>query len=148
MTNFSTSEDVQDLIGSELDSAVIDRLIEKADKKIKTLLLRAGLETSFVTVPDNINLASANMAAASVLHRSMVDGLLPSSQNVDGASASVNVPEVIKQLQADGQMFLDEYIRLNSSGAMGGLKLFHIISSEGERVGEYKTMSTAEEDET
>lgn len=146
MTNYCTVDDVLDLTGTQLEEATIESLIIKADKKVRAILKRAGLDSNIVTVSDEINMASAHFASSLVLRRSMVDGLLPASQSTDGLSASVNVPDSIAFHESEGQQCMQDYF-LSIGKATGDFKMFNIVGELGVRNGQFTEMTRNQEEE-
>lgn len=142
--SYCAAQDVTDLTGSELSSTIIDRLITRADNRIKRTLEREELGTTFTTTPDNIAEASAHFAAALVLRRHMVDGTLPATSKVGDLGATVKVEEVIAQHEVDGETYLREYIDANGEE----YSPYRIVGRDGERVGEYEEMDEDIEEET
>jgi hypothetical protein len=136
-------QDIIDLTGTDLDDRIITRLISKADRRIKRTLIREGLGTTLVPVPDNIAEASAHFAAALVLRRHMVDGTLPATNRIGDVGATVKVEDAIKQFEAEGEEYLREYIDENGEE----YSPYRIVGRGGERVGEYDTMDEDLEEE-
>jgi hypothetical protein len=141
---FCTNQDVIDLTGTDLDTAIIDRLIEPGDRKIKRFLRQQGLGTDPSPVPDDLKDASMHYTAALVLRRHMVDGTLPAEYRAEGLTEKVSVGQVI----AEYNRIADDAVKKYVQDQVGSFRLYRVVGRDGERVGEFDTMETAEEDET
>jgi hypothetical protein len=142
--SFCAVQDVIDKTGTVLDSTTITNLVESGARKIRIRLKEENLSTNPNPAPDELIEANAHFSAAMALYRAMVDGTLPSSQSIDGASASVNVEKVIEGHEIEGEKYLSGYIQKTA----GAVPLVRVVGRSGERVGEYETMTEAEEEET
>jgi hypothetical protein len=140
---YSTVQDVVDATGTELDSAIIGRLIDSGDRKIRTRLRTENMSYSFGAVPDEILEASIHYAAALVMQRHMVDGTLPSSQSISGTSASVDAGGVWDEHNKAGDKQLQDYI----DRAGERTSCYHVCGIEGERTGDYRVMTQDEQED-
>lgn len=143
---YCTNQDVIDLTGTSLSTAIIDRLIEGADRKVNRHLTQNDLSTNPSPVPDDIKDASIYFSAAMVLNRHMVDGTLPEQYKAEGLSEKYNVTAVIKGYNAEAMQALKMYAEDQASDA--DFNIVRIVGQFGERVGEYEEMEEAEEIET
>ena len=143
---YCTNEDVTDLTGTSVDSAIITRMITRAERKINIRLKAAGLSAVAGTAPDEIIEACSNFAAAMILRRTVVDGTTPTSIDVENTTVKMPIDKIIAQHEEQGSQILEEYIA--DTATMGSYKVFAVVGRAGERVGEYDAMSGAEEDET
>lgn len=144
---YCTNQDVIDLTGTSLSTAIIDRLIEGADRKVNRYLTENGIATNPSPVPDDIKDASIFFSAAAVLNRHMVDGTLPAQYSAENLSEKYDVNTVIKGYQADAIQAIRMYIDSQTTDD-DDYSLVRVVGQQGERVGDHEVMTEAEEDET
>ena len=144
--SYCTNQDVIDITGTSLDTAIIDRIIEGADRKVNRFLRTNNLATNPSPTPDDVKDASIYYSAATVLSRHMVDGTLPAQYKAEGLSEKTDVNTVIKAYERDAiialQLYADEY------ASDADMSIFRVVGRQGERVGEFEIMNESEEDET
>ena len=138
---FCTNQDVIDQTGTSLDTAIIDRLITRADNKIVEICADQGLGAPIAA--DVID-ASIAFTSALVIRRHMVDGTLPEAYKAGNMSEKNNPAKVISLFEQDAREIMRLYVR----DKVSSFRAFRIVGRDGERVGEFETMETSEEDET
>ncbi|MBC2746265.1 MAG: hypothetical protein HF975_04515 [ANME-2 cluster archaeon] len=141
-----TNQDVIDITGTSLDTAIIDRIITGSDRKINRYLRQNGIPINPSPVPDDIMDASIYFSAATVLNRHMVDGTLPAQYKAENLSEQVDVKTVISNYETDAIAALQLYAEDQVTDS--GFSMVRVVGRGGERVGEYETMSEAQEAET
>ena len=144
--SYCTNQDVTDLTGTSLSTTIIDRIIEGADRKVNRYLRLNDIAVDPSPVPDDIKDASIFFSAAAVLNRHMVDGTLPAQYKAEGLSEKYDVTAVIKRYETDAQQALSMYVDYNASDSYHSI--VRVVGRDGDRVGDYETMTTTEEDET
>lgn len=142
--SYCSNQDVIDITGSSLSTAIIDRIIRGADRKVNRYLRQNNLSTSPSPVPDDVKDASIYFSAATVLSRHMVDGTLPEQYKADNLSEKTDVKTVIQNYERDAQIALKLYANENADDS--DLSIVRIVGREGERIGSYEAMTEAEED--
>lgn len=146
---YCTNEDVTDLTGTSVDSAIITRMITRAERKINIKLKAEGLSAFAGTPPDEIIEACSNFAAAIVLRRTVVDGTTPTSIDVENTTVKMPIDKIIAQHEALGSQILNDYITNTvEAETLGAYKAFAVVGRGGERVGNYGAMSGDEANET
>jgi hypothetical protein len=141
-----TNQDVIDLTGTSLDTAVIDRIITGSDRKINRYLRQNGLATDPSPVPDDIKDASIYFSAATVLNRHMVDGTLPAQYTAENLSEQLKVEAVILNYRQEAMAALQLYA--DDQVTDSDFSIFRVVGRSGECVGEYEAMTEAAENET
>ena len=141
---FCTSTDVIDLTGTGLETDTIDKIITRSDNRIKRSLRQQRLSTAPSPTPDDLEDASAYYSAAAVLRRHMVDGTLPEVYSFGEISGKINVTAAIKEYEADAKAAIDAYIK----DQVRDFRIARLVGRDGERVGEYETMTESAENET
>jgi len=150
---YCTHEDVTDITGTQVDSAIIDRLITKADRYINLKLRAAGLTAITGNTPDEIIEASSLFAASFVLSRTLVNGATPESIKLENTTIASPILKTISKHKADGDAMLNAYIAHVETPddpfvKYGKYKMFKIVGNKGVRVGSYNEMTDAEQEET
>jgi hypothetical protein len=126
---YSSSSDIVNLTGTDLDTATVEALIAEADREIDAILDREGLSVPSPT-PDLVKLASQYLASALVLRRSRADGSHPDSARIGDYGEQTRIGDVIAEFESRGREALREYIRRYKSA-----DIFRIVGGEGEVTG-------------
>ncbi len=141
---YSTVEDVRDLTDTPLEDEEILRFITRADRQINISLRRENIDIPATPYPDEIIESSGYSSAASILKKHKIDGTLPDSINISGASASISVDEVIADYETKAANYLSDYMSAKGKIFTG----YAIVGRDGERTGTgYESMTTDEQDE-
>jgi len=146
---FCTSQDVIDITGTTLDPNIIDRLIARADNKIKAMIEGAGLPAVVGATPYKIEEASIHFSSGLVLSRSIVDGTTPESLDVENTSVKSPIFKMIQEHNREGVAAVSAYIALKIDTTIpSDFKAFAVVGRGGSREGAYSVMSSSEGDET
>lgn len=150
--SFCDRDYVVDLTGTTLNDDIhgqqtMNRIIAASDRKINRMLKQGGLSANPAPTPDDIKDASAFYSAAGVLRRHRVDGTIPEDYTIDGKiRGKINISKAITDYETEGNRAVQMYIEENVQDS--DYSTFHVVGSQGERVGDYETMTEAQEDET
>jgi len=105
MSYCSTAELVS-ATGATYDAAVLQALIDRADRQINAKLNAARVSGS----GDAIKEASLSLSTSMLLTRMRLDGTKPASLSMGGLSMSDNIDTAIKDLEARAWQLVEEHI--------------------------------------
>ncbi len=97
------------LTGSSLDDAILQEILDQADREISARLALA--EISAPSANDTLKAASLNLSIAGVLTRTRLDGSHPSSISVGDISVSDNLDTAILEFKTRSNELIDSYIK-------------------------------------
>ncbi len=104
--------DVQNLTGSALSQAILEAIIDQADRTIDAKLRIAGITGAN---PADLKAASLEYSIAGLLTRYRLDGTKPASLSVGGLSMSDNIDSAIDEHLKKGDAILNGIIKRNRS---------------------------------
>jgi hypothetical protein len=110
--------EIKSLTGTELDSAVIEEIIEQADNEINALIYASGLTPP--TSDSILKAASEKLSVIGIITRHRMDGTMPSSLSLGGLSMSDNLDAAIKDLRTSANVLVQSYITKNSTAMVSG----------------------------
>lgn len=109
MSYCSTAELVS-ATGATYETAVLQALIDRADRQIKAKLNAARVSGS----GDAIKEASLSLSISMLLTRMRMDGAKPASLSVGGLSMSDNIDQAIKELEARAWELVQDHIAFSA----------------------------------
>jgi len=115
--SYCTTAQLVSLSGSAYDNSTLQAFIDSADRQINARLLVDHVSGS----GDGITEASIALSKSILLTRMRLDGTKPASLNMGGVSASDNIDEAIKNLEARAWTLVEQFI-----GAYAPSRRFHI----------------------
>lgn len=105
MSYCSTAELVS-ATGATYETAVLQALIDRADRQINARLNAARVSGS----SDAIKEASLSLSISMLLTRMRMDGAKPASLSVGGMSMSDNIDQAIEKLETKAWVLVDDHI--------------------------------------
>lgn len=146
---YSEAQDITDGTGTDVDTAIISRLITRVDSKIDALVAAAGLPAISGDTPALIHEASISYSTGLVLKRTLSDGTTPETLDVENTTTKSPILKLINEHNKSGDAAMAKYIAANEdTDVPSDFKAFAVVGRGGSREDGYSVMSSDEGGET